>query len=286
MKIAIQGHPTRGKEVIQILESLGCINRMNQSGCYTNYYYYISGDDNTIAWTCIRPQHLGVFTLKEFEKEFPFKIGDKVKHISSIGIIKGYCYKNNEPAYVVESTELGIIANIPTKILGPYKEMERNVTLTLEKAREWYKKGGELREIALQAFTEMELNLFPKSWVEFCKNYQIKPGETFVDGYSKFVGNNVGTRNPIIDKNVCPSIKSVEAHLAMIQLEQLRDCWLDGWTPKWDVSEKWCIRLYKNQIHVGLCTDISRFLTFPTREMAEEFLKCFRDLIEAAKDLI
>lgn len=72
----------------------------------------------------------------------------------------------------------------------------------------------------------------------------------------------------------------------MIQLEQLRDCWLNGWIPKWDISEKWCIRLYKNELHVGLCTDISRFLTFPTKEMADEFLKCFRDLIELARDLI
>lgn len=33
----------------------------------------------------------------------------------------------------------------------------RNVELTLEKAQEWYKKGGDLKEVALQAFTEEEL---------------------------------------------------------------------------------------------------------------------------------
>lgn len=49
MKIAIQEHPTRGKEVIQILENLGGINRLNHKGHYTNYFYYVSGDDNTIA---------------------------------------------------------------------------------------------------------------------------------------------------------------------------------------------------------------------------------------------
>jgi hypothetical protein len=30
MKIAIQGHPTRGKEVIQLLESLGGENRYDE----------------------------------------------------------------------------------------------------------------------------------------------------------------------------------------------------------------------------------------------------------------
>lgn len=33
----------------------------------------------------------------------------------------------------------------------------RNVELTLEKAQKWYKKGGDLKEVALQAFTEEEL---------------------------------------------------------------------------------------------------------------------------------
>ena len=34
MKIAIQGHPTRGKEVIQLLESLGGVNSLEQTGRY------------------------------------------------------------------------------------------------------------------------------------------------------------------------------------------------------------------------------------------------------------
>lgn len=33
----------------------------------------------------------------------------------------------------------------------------RNVNVTLEKAKEWYKKGGDLKEVALQAFTEEEM---------------------------------------------------------------------------------------------------------------------------------
>lgn len=39
--------------------------------------------------------------------------------------------------------------------------LERNVTVTLEKAKEWYNSDNEsLREIALQAFSEEELSLF------------------------------------------------------------------------------------------------------------------------------
>ena len=282
MKIAIQGHPTRGKEVIQILESLGGINRLNHNGHYTNYFYYVASDDNTIAWTCVRPQYRDVFTLEEFEKEFPFKIGDRVITITTN--LRGIITNLKENGWYYVKCDNGHFVCIFGQHLKLYKEMkeERNIKLTLEKAKEWYKKGGELKEIALQAFTETELNPLPRSWEEFATNYARRGYYISSDGKPLMCASSGKFSSP----HVCPSKESAKAHLAMIQLEQLRDCWLNGWTPKWDISEKWCIRLYKNEIHVGLCTDISRFLTFPTKEMADEFLKCFRDLIELARDLI
>lgn len=36
-------------------------------------------------------------------------------------------------------------------------ETQRNIKISLTTAKEWYKKGGELREIALQAFTTEEI---------------------------------------------------------------------------------------------------------------------------------
>ena len=39
MKIAIQGHPTRGHEVIQILESLGGKNVKGLMGTFESFYY-------------------------------------------------------------------------------------------------------------------------------------------------------------------------------------------------------------------------------------------------------
>lgn len=39
--------------------------------------------------------------------------------------------------------------------------MERNITITLEKAKEWYNSGNtSLKEVALQAFNEKELTAF------------------------------------------------------------------------------------------------------------------------------
>ena len=161
---------------------------------------------------------------------------------------------------------------------------ERNVTLTLEKAKEWYKKGGELKEVALQAFNEKELTKveLPKTWEEFCKKYRIKKDEYYITSEGKII-SLVDTSKRSWD-HICPSKKSAEAHLAMIQLEQLRDCWRQGWKPtKHDTGYQ--ITHYPEEYLIRPFHFIG-FLSFPTKEMAEEFFECFRDLIEKAGDLI
>ena len=292
MKIAIQGHPTRGNELIQILESLGGINQMNYKGGNSEKYYYIARDSIITVATTVSSTYTK-YTLKELEEEFPFKIGDRVISITT-GCI-GTITKCNKNGYCYIKYDNGNIACAFGHYLKLYKEMKRNITLTLDKAKEWYKKGGELKEIALQAFTERELNPLPRSWKEFCENNPIQDHEAFINYTSSNItickecaGSDLGVwkRKPEKDRCKCVSQKSAEAHLAMMQLEQLRNCWWGGWEPIWDCSEKWCIRLWGNELGVGLATHISRFLTFPTNEMAREFLECFRDLIEQAGDLI
>lgn len=286
MKIAIQGHPTRGKEVIQILKNLGGINRMNNSGRYAKYFYYISGDDNTIAWTCIRPQHLGVYTLEEFEKEFPFKIGDRVITITTN--LRGIITNLKENGWYYVKCDNGHFVCIFGQHLKLYKEMkeERNITLTLDKAKEWYKKGGELKEVALQAYSKEELIKvgLPKTWEEFCNTHPTKKGEYYIDSCSDINSQCESTegRDIEMDKNVCPSKKSAEAHLAMIQLEQLRDCYNNSCN---DTNR---IAIINNNGNIELYVNppFNCFLTFKNHLLAREFFSNFKEIIEIAKKLI
>lgn len=80
MKLAIKGHPTRGREVIALLEMLGGINEGKYAGDNVFLYYFIN--DNYIEWchVCIPESGFISFTLEEFEKKFPYKIGDRVTH--------------------------------------------------------------------------------------------------------------------------------------------------------------------------------------------------------------
>ena len=63
---------------------------------------------------------------------------------------------------------------------------ERNVKISLDKAREWYNKGGELKELALSAFTEKEIteSALPNTWKEFCEMYPVKEDEWYIDSNS------------------------------------------------------------------------------------------------------
>ena len=83
-----------------------------------------------------------------------------------------------------------------------------------------------------------------------------------------------------------------EAHLALMQLHVLRDAYRDsyekGWKPdvKDICQDKWNIAFTKCGFEIYDSYNVTRFLSFPTRELAEEFLKNFKELIEKAKDLI
>ena len=89
-------------------------------------------------------------------------------------------------------------------------------------------------------------------------------------------------------RNVLPSKELTEAFLAMMQLMSLRQAWIGDWTPDWndETLVKWNIICLQNQ--VCLCDTLikSRVLSFPTKEMAGDFMDCFRVLLEIAKPLI
>ena len=276
MKIAIQGHATRFKEVIDTLVNLGGINKRNFIGddTYICYYIdkfnYIEGQFVTKEGqfvTKIDNAVYQLYTLEEFEKEFPFKIGDKVTIIGTKHpkIITGISDTQWGLRYVISEINFPDSKELPhISQISLYKEMkeERNITLTLDKAIEWYNQGGELKEIALQAFTKEELNPLPKSWKEFCKRYQV----------------------PAIIFGPCVPNK----YIALWKLEQLRDCYRQGWKPDWTngKSDKYCICVRAKGPQIILLSEIGRFLAFQSREIAEEFLENFEPLIKEAGDLI
>ena len=71
------------------------------------------------------------------------------------------------------------------------------------------------------------------------------------------------------------------------RLLKLRRDWIGDWKPNWYTSEnKYCISVCDTHIKVNSFCAIQQTFSFPTREMAEEFLECFKDLFEQCKMLI
>ena len=74
-QLAIKGHATRGKEVINLLEMLGA-NRLGYKDTFVGFYYYIECGAIVSSDEC--PIDAKVFTLEEFEEKYPYKVGDEV----------------------------------------------------------------------------------------------------------------------------------------------------------------------------------------------------------------
>ena len=95
--LAIKGHATRGKEVINLLEMLGA-NRLGYKDTFVGFYYYI--ECGAICSSDEYPTYSTIFTLEEFLEKYPYKIGDKVlNHNKWIGVIESMEWYNGEVLY-------------------------------------------------------------------------------------------------------------------------------------------------------------------------------------------
>ena len=149
----------------------------------------------------------------------------------------------------------------------------RYIEISLDTAKRWYEQGGELKDMALGAFSLEELGeKLPSTFDEYlerCSKWGIKVEE---DEYTDI--------NPQID--------------ALKKLILLRDFYNNGWKPDWSdylVSKYAISRTYNTEEVIGLAIvsytcDPQSFLVFNSNKNANEFFDNFRELIEEAGDLI
>ena len=131
----------------------------------------------------------------------------------------------------------------------------------------------------------------PKTWEEFCKQNPVRETEYFLNNCCYLIiatekGGRI--RCEETDKNLLPSKQAAEAHLALMQLHQLRDAWREGWLPDWkdERQSKYVIMNLHGIWKTAQHTTTSRFLAFQDKKRADEFYDCFRDFIMKAGDLI
>lgn len=131
-------------------------------------------------------------------------------------------------------------------------------------------------------------NELPKTWKEFCERNPIKEGECFITGISIIQTlSEDHNRDVSFDKNICTSKQEAEAFLALMQLRQLRKCYIGDWEPDWNnIHDYYCIIVCQQMLIIRQRNVVSHPLSFPTYKLAEQFLDNFRDLAEIAKPLL
>ena len=160
----------------------------------------------------------------------------------------------------------------------------RQIELSLDTAKRWYEQGGELKEMALGAYSEQELigDRLPKTWNEYCAKY----GEV-----GDKIKASLNTAYMAINTYIFSDYKQAQAHIAKMKLHLLRDEYRQGWKPNWsEESIKFVIKrhLINGEMKLVITSHWYDpiFLSFPTEQTADEFFTNFLDLIKEAGDLI
>ena len=279
-KLAIKGHQTRGKEVIEILKKLGG-RKAGYSGRNFQYYYYIDNFGNIMGTTELPNDIIfKVFTLEEFLEKFPYKVGDKVRipdYESEIRISSMHWDGFNVQYEVVTdeiewySTEELNDFNEPSKEETMEKEISGAIVdrfICLE-GYDFYDDKGNIintKEIIMKK----KKPKYPKTYEECCKVLQMPKDESYIDIDVPLSYNKV--------------LK------AFTQLLICRDAYwkiAGDWKPNFnDETIKFVITNYRGDVYTSIINNYNRILSFPTEEMRDAFYENFKELIEECKELL
>lgn len=162
--------------------------------------------------------------------------------------------------------------------------MTKTATLTIETAKLLYEQGGASKQFALDNYSEEELTKkqLPKSWEELGEidGWTINHDCEVMSWDGKAVDDN---------KFLFHTESQAKACLALSQLIYLRDIYNGGSSD--DIifngrSEIWSVRLCEGKWECATVYNYNYPFKFRTRELAEEFLTNFSDLLEEVKPLM
>ena len=153
---------------------------------------------------------------------------------------------------------------------------EKKLKINIPEGYEIDKEKSTFEEIVFKK-GEGPLAKLPKTWEEYCKltkgsysNYANSTNIVYKDKYT-------GAYNEFTTK------ERAEQCIALGKLLQLRDYWVKGYN-------EFRYAVYGDRLDgTAICDwrdNINHPLTFPTREMAQKFVECFKDLMKEAHPLI
>lgn len=284
-QLAIKGHQTRGKEVIEILEMLGGNNPDKLIANFDYLGYFIGKETRNIYLFHLQGfdiQNVIIFTLEEFLEKFPYKIGDKVssKYLKNYEVSKmEWESVNNTVIYKLQG-----MGWYSADELQPYKEETMEENLTIQDIRdnnaEWLlNKLQEMSsESALQTINDLYGELhkpqYPKTYEECCKVLSLgEDGRLYTKGYKASL---IQEFQQLL---ICR-----DAYWKIIGEQMGLD---KPWAPVYtDDNIKYSITTHKNRLDFNGTIERNYVLIFPTKEIKNAFYENFKELIEKCKELL
>ena len=286
--LAIKGHSTRGKEVIELLVMVGGNNIHNFSGDDSYAYYVIKGkgcqNEIRAGEYIFGDEDIYLFTLEEFLEKYPFKVGDKVvytkygdncddypiiiKSMKWMGTTIEYTFNdcvtclakdlkmwNGEPYEVISGISLNSYdyADEVELYLGDYEIVVRDGrTFAVKKKPKYPKNSYKCLEV-------LGVESIPFDFSTFNKDVIYKFQELLVcrNAYWKIAGEQMGLDKP--------------------------------WQPEYAALEDntyFTIQTFNDEIDRSATSHRNAILAFPTIEMRDTFYENFNILIEQCKELL
>jgi hypothetical protein len=296
-KFAIQGHCTRGREVIAALESVGGKNHNNLKGSAQFDYYWINPEDNTININSMQyiKSHYGVndfYTLEEYaleESDSPEKeCTEMVEALNFCQTLKPLSVDVYYTSPIKED-----IAHLPT--LTTCETEDISIGLVKEdkgRTRLIIPEGYELKIDGDNTYLVKSKPKYPKTYDECCK---VLMGKTDFQDF-ELVPTKLST-NINEENSISPEPPYISLINKFYKLLICRDAYwkiageqmgLDKpWEPDWCNGEvKWCMS------YSGYCIEFDQYkskhhiLAFPTKEMRDAFYENFNEEIEMCKELL
>lgn len=294
-KLAIKGHPTRGKEVIELLKMMG--GEAIAAKGDDEAAIYVIPVNGIIDVRFAYEKHIdnyAIFTLEEFLEKYPFKIHDLVnipEYESTVGIcgmrwdsyskrVEYMVYRNDDEEWYIAEELLNYNDN-PTQCLDV--------------------------DCCTNNITKSPDNVYS---ISKCKTigqgtYAIKIADGYkfdsIDENGNIIVKSIKPIYPKTYEECCEIIHSdpkfyIDTHLYSSTLETLykllicRDAYwkiAEDWKPDWNnIQDKHCIYVVSGELWSRECQTRQCTLAFPTAEMRDTFYENFKDLIKQCKELL
>lgn len=167
--------------------------------------------------------------------------------------------------------------------------MEKQITINIPEGKEIKQELDKDGNITIKVVDKVITR--SKSWEEFCENHRNTGGEWYISPTNTVLQHVDGLQRKDCTYHL-ETKEDAEGILALIQLTRLHDEWVGDWKPTYKAYHfNWFI-LHghdddnTDRFAIEWTDNINYLLSFPTKDMTNEFLECFYELIVKAKKFI